>query len=204
MLRALRQRLGFARRKLIEPAYPKRSDGRLYIHVGCGRKDYPGFVNVDAQAFPHVHVITNDICDLGQFRDNSADMIYMSHVLEHFRIPDVVRVLKEMYRILRPEAFLRLSVPDFDRLIEVYHASGDDISSIEKQLLGGQDSEYNVHYTVFNRGSLEALLSDTGFREVRQWDPWHCAEFHADDSSKKIIRVAGKEVPISLNIDAVK
>jgi predicted SAM-dependent methyltransferase len=57
----------------------------VLINVGCGSKNYPGFINVDAVSAPHVDIVTNNISVL-PFDDNHADLIYMCHVLEHVKI----------------------------------------------------------------------------------------------------------------------
>jgi hypothetical protein len=58
---------------------------------------------------------------------------------------------------------LRLSVPDFDKLIDVYNASGKSMESITNRLMGGQDHQYNIHYSVFNY----RRLSDLHFNNAR-------------------------------------
>jgi len=45
------------------------------------------------------------------FADNSFDLIHISHVLEH--LPDNVRVMDEIYRIMKPNGKLIVRVPHF-------------------------------------------------------------------------------------------
>lgn len=49
-----------------------------------------------------------DICDL-PFEDNSYDVIFCNHVLEH--IPNDTKAMQELYRILKPQGFAILQVP---------------------------------------------------------------------------------------------
>jgi SAM-dependent methyltransferase len=54
-----------------------------------------------------------DICDL-PFEDNSFDVILCNHVLEH--IPDDTKALNEIYRILKPNGWAILQIPqDYNR-----------------------------------------------------------------------------------------
>jgi len=54
-----------------------------------------------------------DICDL-PFEDNSFDVILCNHVLEH--IPDDTKALQELYRILKPNGWAVLQIPqDYKR-----------------------------------------------------------------------------------------
>ncbi|AIY13285.1 class I SAM-dependent methyltransferase [Cellulophaga baltica] len=52
--------------------------------------------------------IKADICDL-PFADNSFDIIFCNHVLEH--IPDDTKAMEEIYRILKPNGWAILQIP---------------------------------------------------------------------------------------------
>ena len=208
MLRKLRKKLklqlSFLKRRLVKPPLPKNIDGKVLLHIGCGRTNSPEFINVDAQPFAHVHVVTDNITSLPDFSNGAVDLVYMYHILEHIKRNDLKDVLLEMKRVLKNSGVLRLSVPDFDRLIEVYNNSGKDINTISRQLMGGQDSEYNIHYSVFNHRRLSELLREVGFREVVSWDPDNCQYHNFKDRASRRLKVNGKEYLISLNLEAIK
>ena len=91
----------------------------MKLHLGCGKRFIPGFVHIDAVDYPHVdHVATID--NLSFIQTDSVDLVYNCHVLEHFKRRDVERVLREWLRVLKPGGILRVSVPDFASLCEVY------------------------------------------------------------------------------------
>jgi len=208
VLRKLRKKLklqlSFLKRRLVKPPLPKNIDGKVLLHIGCGRTNSPEFINVDAQPFAHVHVVTDNITSLPDFSNGTVDLVYMCHILEHIKRNDLKDVLLEMKRVLKNGGVLRLSVPDFDRLIEVYNNSGKDINTISRQLMGGQDSEYNIHYSVFNHRRLSELLREVGFREVVSWDPDNCQYHNFKDRASRRLKVNGKEYLISLNLEAIK
>ncbi len=197
-------RLSFLRRRFVNPSHPVNPDGKVLLHIGCGRINSPEFINIDALPYAHVHVVTDNIAELSQFADASVDLVYMCHILEHIRMPRLAPVLQEMRRVLRAGGVLRLSVPDFDRLIDAYKAGGENLDVIRLSLMGGQDSDYNVHYSVFNRRGLSDLLGEAGFREVRPWDPRNCRYHDFKDKACKVISVGGQSFEISLNLEAVK
>lgn len=197
-------RLSFLRRRFVNPPCPANHDGEVLLHIGCGKVNSPEFTNIDALPYPHVHVVTDNITELPQFADETVDLVYMCHILEHIRMPRLRQVLNEMKRMLKVGGVLRLSVPDFDRLIEVYHEAGGDLDAITKQLMGGQESDYNTHYAVFNHRSLSSLLHEAGFRTVRPWDPSNCRHHDFKDKACKIMRAGDRDVAISLNLEAVK
>lgn len=202
--RKLKIKLSYFKRSLVKPAVPKNSDGKVLVHIGCGKTNSPEFINVDARPLAHVHIVTDDIASLPEFSTGTVDLVYMCHILEHIIRNDLKEVLLEMKRVLKEGGILRLSVPDLDKLIEVYNVSGKDINAISHQLMGGQDHRYNIHYSVFNNKRLSELLKEVGFQKVVSWDPDNCRYHNFKDRASRKMKVNGKECMISLNLEAVK
>jgi predicted SAM-dependent methyltransferase len=204
ILRRLRREVSSVRGRLFRPALPARAGEQLLIHIGCGDIDREYFVNVDAQPFPHVHFVRNDITNLSMFQSNSADLIYMCHILEHIARRDMDDVLQELRRVLKPGGVLRISVPDFDHIVALYEASDREIDAIDDPLLGSHANDYDVHYAVFNRRSLEAIFRAAGFGAVSEWNPGNCDHHDFEDWASRRLEYRGREFPISLNLEAVK
>jgi predicted SAM-dependent methyltransferase len=201
--RRLKSRLLFLKRCFITPKLPKNPNGKIFIHLGCADIASPEFINVDARPAPHVHYV-RDVCDLSIFPDNHADLVYASHLLEHVRHNALRKTLWEWRRILKPGGILRLSVPDFDRILHIYESCSRDITSILGPLMGGQDYQYNIHYSVFNHSYLADKLREVGFEEVRQWDPESVPNHDFKDWANSDIIVNGRAFPVSLNVEAIK
>jgi predicted SAM-dependent methyltransferase len=172
------------------------------LHIGCGDVDAPGFVNVDARRKPHVHIVTRNLFDLRMIPDNAAVLVYMCHVLEHVPRHKVVQVLLEMRRVLRPGGVLRISVPDFDLILNIYRETGRSIDAIVSPLMGAQDYRENFHLAVFNAESLTALLERAGFIRVSQWTPQTCKHHDFEDWASRLYDVEGRAFPISINLEA--
>lgn len=176
----------------------------MKLHLGCGKRHIPGFIHIDAVDYPHVdHVATID--NLSFIQDNSVDLIYNCHVLEHFKRKDVERVLAEWFRVLKPGGILRVSVPDFSKLCEVYQREGN-INLVIGALFGRQDYLYNIHYNVFDFASLSTALTNTGFTNVKRYDWRETEHAEIDDFSQAYIPHMDKEngTLISLNVESVK
>jgi len=60
------------------------------------------------------------------FPDASFDVVYHSHVLEHFSQPDGLRFLGQLPKVLRPGGLLRVVVPDLERIVELYRQALSD------------------------------------------------------------------------------
>lgn len=176
----------------------------MKLHLGCGKRHIPGYVHIDAIDYPHIDHVTS-IDNLSFVQTESVDVIYNCHVLEHFKRKDVERVLTEWNRVLKPSGILRISVPDFAKLCEVYQKYGK-LDLVVGALFGRGDYLYNIHYNVFDFNSLKELLEKTGFINVRQYD-WRETE-HADidDYSQAYIPHMNKDngTLISLNVSCEK
>jgi predicted SAM-dependent methyltransferase len=178
----------------------------MKLHLGCGSRYIPGFIHVDAMAAPHVDIV-GPVEKLAM-ADNSASLIYASHVLEHFGRFEYKAVLQEWFRVLKPGGILRLSVPDFAACAAIYYECGlaDGLSGLVGLVVGGQRDGYDFHKMIFDEDFLRRALLETGFREVRRWD-WRATE-HAgvDDYSQAYLPHLQKETgkQMSLNIEAVK
>lgn len=177
----------------------------MKLHLGCGKRHIPGFVHIDAIDYPHIdHVATID--NLSFVGDSTVDLIYNCHVLEHFKRREIAKVLTEWKRVLKPGGILRISVPDFASLCEVYQRHGNKLELVIGALFGRQDYLYNIHYNVFDFPTLSKALEDVGFEQVRRYD-WRQTEHAAvDDYSQAYIPHMDKDhgIQISLNVECVK
>jgi predicted SAM-dependent methyltransferase len=186
-----------------EKNFPKTSDGKILLHIGCGEINAPEFINIDARKFSHIHIVTRNIFRLW-IPSNTADLIYMCHILEHVPRNKLSVVLKEMLRILKPNGKLRLSVPDFNHLISIYNDTSQMIESISPPLMGGQAFPENFHFEVFNKRYLEKLLMNNGFINITEWDPLKVEYHNFEDWASKPYIFNNKAYQISLNLEASK
>lgn len=176
----------------------------MKLHLGCASKALTGFINVDIRDVPGVDVI-DDISKLKKFEDNSADLIYVSHVLEHFGRREYMKVLERWYSVLNKDGILRIAVPDFEKIVEHYNENCD-LELLRGFLYGGQTYPQNYHYCAWDFKTLSKDLKTVGFREVRRYD-WRSTEHsNVDDFSQSYLPHMDKEngKPMSLNIEAIK
>lgn len=67
-------------------------------------------------------VIQSNFLNGFPFGENSFQVVYSSHVLEHFTLEQGEFLLREAYRILKNQGILRIVVPDFEAGIREYVA----------------------------------------------------------------------------------
>jgi predicted SAM-dependent methyltransferase len=186
-----------------KPIYPKTSAGGLKIHLGAGPINIQGWVNIDARKAPHIHLCSEGF-SLKEFTDGSISEIYMCHVLEHFSFEEVGSLVKHLRNKLTDNGVLRLSVPDFDKLCNVYQINGENLELIKFALMGGQDYPHNFHKSVFNKESLKKLLQECGFFDPVEWVTEEDFGCDLGDWSNKNFNTIGGSFSISLNMKALR
>jgi hypothetical protein len=182
---------------------PKNSDGKILIHIGCGDLDDSKYINVDTRPGWHIHYVDSIENIEKIFPENYADLIYACMILEHVSYLKLSKVVKNLYKLLKIGGILRVSVPNFDVILEMYKET-KSIEGITPPLMGGQGYVGNFHYSVFNEKFLIELLTKSGFKEVRGWIPGKAQHHHFNDWSGRKFPLGGKEWEISLNLEAVK
>jgi len=185
-----------------KPKFPKYE--KVLIHIGNGNQHDERYINIDARPLPNVHIVSKRIHKLNKFKDNSVDLIYVCHIMEHVKYFDLDVVFKEFFRVLKPNGLLRISVPDFDNIINIYNKNDNDINTIKNMLLGGQDYKYNFHYSVFNKKYLQEKLLNQGFNSTNEWDPSTAKYYTFDDWASKKCKINDVEFEISLNLEGIK
>jgi len=142
----------------------------MKLHVGCGTRHLPGWVNLDSRPLPNV----DKVCDVRKldvwYKPNSVDEIYHCALLEHLRPEEVVEVLDIFHRILKPGGKLWSSVPDFTEIVASYRDGEVQLSHLFGLLFGRGDYPENVHRCAFDFLYLDGLLRGAGFANVRRYD----------------------------------
>lgn len=103
------------------------SEYKVRLNLGCGDKILPGYINVDiamerAGQQPDINC---DIRNLEKFENCFADEILAVHVVEHFWRWEVVDILKEWVRVLKPGGKLILECPNLKSACEEFLKNPD-------------------------------------------------------------------------------
>ena len=100
-----------------------------YLNVGCGERFHPEWVNLDIHpAAPGVQKwdLSRDL----PFGEGSFEVVYHSHVLEHFSREDGLRMLQQCFRVMRSGGIVRVAVPDLEKIARLY------LEALDKSLAG--------------------------------------------------------------------
>lgn len=107
-----------------------------YLNLGCGLRFHPDWVNVD---FVSSHPCVSE-CDLRKgipYPDHSFEVVYHSHVLEHFTKQDALGFLKECYLVIQPNGTIRVAVPDLEGIVRAY------LHALDMASLGEEQGKHN-------------------------------------------------------------
>lgn len=108
------------------------------LNLGCGRKFHSSWTNIDFDG-DGKNVICHNLLKGIPFKDNDFDVVYHSHLLEHFSKDDASSFLKECLRVLKPEGIIRIAVPDLEQIINHYKINLEN--ALQNKL--GAESNYD-------------------------------------------------------------
>jgi len=139
--------------------------------------------------------------DLSRFADDTFDLVYASHVLEHFDYHrELVPALQEWRRVLTPTGKLLISVPDLDvlsrMLVAKEHLTLAERFQVMQMMFGAQSDQYDYHKVGLNQDFLFGFLQRAGFRVAERVAD---LGYFEDTSTYRL-----KGVLISLNVIATK
>jgi predicted SAM-dependent methyltransferase len=176
----------------------------IKLNLGCYNRKMHGFINVDILPEFEPDVI-DDVSKLNKFKSNSVDLIYASHLLEHFPRRQTLNVLKRWYDVLKKDGVLRISVPDFEKIVR-YYIYTKDLEQVHGLLHAAQANEFDIHYISFDETYLKKCLETVGFKSIKPYDFNKTEHRFMDDHSQAFLphmdKVNGMQM--SLNLEATK
>jgi|RhiMethySRZTD1v2_1073278.scaffolds.fasta_scaffold15542_6 SAM-dependent methyltransferase len=92
---------------------------RVMCNLGCGTRHHPDWINVDFVG-DGVHVLAWDLRYGLPLPDQSCDVVYSSHIIEHFDRAGARQFLCDCRRLLKPAGIVRVVAPDLEGLARSY------------------------------------------------------------------------------------
>jgi predicted SAM-dependent methyltransferase len=191
----------------VAPSRPAGNAG-VRVNVGCGASPTPGWLNFDnsvavraanwplaMQTLRQARILNEHSWEFVRVAkrenvrfanatvripcaDDSAEVVYSSHMIEHLDRREAQAFLLEVQRILRPGGIVRIAAPDLARFAEDYSTTGDADEFIASTHMGlarpvGMLSRAKWaligprhHLWMYDGLSLSKLVSDAGFVDV--------------------------------------
>ncbi len=99
-----------------------------YLNLGCGTRSHPSWTNIDFGS-TGTDVIAHDLKQGIPFQNSSFEVVYHSHLLEHFPKTAALPFLFECYRVLKFGGIIRVAVPDLERIARIYLQAVEEASN---------------------------------------------------------------------------
>tara|TARA_R100000329_G_scaffold147777_1_gene135786 strand:- start:123 stop:662 length:540 start_codon:yes stop_codon:yes gene_type:complete len=176
----------------------------IKLNLGCFDRKIHGFINIDIREDVNPDVV-DDVFKLDNFQENSVDLIYACHVLEHADYIESERALRRWFAVLKPGGVLRLAVPDMEAHFAHYYYH-KDLRLLHSTFWGSQKHPYDYHKNGWDFKKLNEDLSAVGFSKVARYDWRKTEHFYVDDYSQTYYPHMDKEDGklMSLNVEAIK
>jgi len=157
------------------------AQGKMAVHLGCGPMVLTGFLNIDLYHEDKT-VIKTCMSEL-PFSNNSMDLLYSNHALEHLSLRTGKRALIEWARVLKPNGKLYLTIPDLEEICRIMCNPDVPLKSKETWFI----------YTLF--GYQCHTEADPNDLDV----PLDMGQFHQSGYSKKSITHYLEEAGFTIN-----
>ncbi len=150
------------------------NSARVRVHLGPGQEGYkPDWINVDANIVSARIDVWADFRNKLPFRDDSVDVFYSHHVIEHLPDSSLPFHFREMYRCLKAGGVIRVGGPNGDEACRNFLAENHGWFSDfpdKHDSLGGKLVNFLLcrgeHLTILTRSYLSELLNAAGFAEI--------------------------------------
>ncbi|KKP36081.1 MAG: Methylase involved in ubiquinone/menaquinone biosynthesis-like protein [candidate division TM6 bacterium GW2011_GWF2_32_72] len=155
-----------------------KEDNPLKLHLGCGRSNFSGYINIDYPAVQHDYFNTApdfeaDIMELN-FPEESVDEIRLHHVFEHFNRVEAIAMLIRWSKWLKVGGVLHIETPDLNGSIDTLRSdkSFEIKMGVIRHLTGDQAEFWAFHKDLWFAERFEKTLTAMGFNqiEIKTWN----------------------------------
>jgi predicted SAM-dependent methyltransferase len=174
------------------------------VHLGASRNHLPGWLNTDSVPTDG-GVIYLDVTKPFPLRDDSVDYIFAEHLIEHVDYDGGQLMLRECWRVLKPDGRIRIATPDLEVLIGLHgrektHGQQRYVEWMISRCLPKVEDCKDVfvinnafrawgHRFLYDRETLFVTMSGAGFRDIALRQPGKSADPHLNG-----LEAHGKEI----------
>ncbi len=147
------------------------------LNFGCGARTHEDWVNIDCSLKLRLSkvpflgrvircpagIVIHDLRKGIPSPDETADVVYASHVLEHLERAHARFLLREMYRVLKPGGTVRVVVPDLETAVRKY------LDALETVRDGSEDQADLDRYEWATILLLDQMVRTTAGGEMARW-----------------------------------
>lgn len=183
------------RRRIIGRFFPRKMPASTRLHLGCGKRKIPGWLNVDLAGSDY----DIDLCDLPlPFADKTFDTIASQHVVEHLdAVEELIPALRDLRRCCKDNAKIWISCPDlaaicnsyvddkgetlrgfWQNMVHLYAPNQPDMIVCEKRfdvhkmptqfMVNLYMHQFSQHKNLYDREIMTWILEKAGFTKVER------------------------------------
>lgn len=157
------------------------------LHLGCGPYVVKEWLNTDIQCkSPGVCYL--DAGENYPYPNESFEYIYSEHLFEHLSIKEQIVMLQECFRILKKNGYMRIAMPNFHFLMDLYMHPEKNINRkylewsynlfcTESQNIEAKEHDYSIyvinnffhlwgHQFIYTPDSFIQMAKNTGFIKI--------------------------------------
>jgi len=150
-----------------------------YLNLGCGNNLIDGFINADFfyKTWKKTNLKKQWMLDLRYSLicdDETFDGIYSEHTLEHLTYETADSLLKELYRTLKKDKIIRITVPDCDKYVKYYIGDYKNVNSRFNKTFESKCQAMNHltqnsgHLSIWCFEEIKGALEKAGFVDVKE------------------------------------
>ena len=181
-----------------------RREDNIKLHWGCGPRHLDGWVNIDGwptRATDYVHDLRNTL----PLQDETVELIFTEHVMEHIEFNIAQRVLADFFRVMKPKGRLRIVVPGLQQCCRAYiEGKKEWFQLVDEPCISAGQGFNRIFYSHFHRfiydyETLAVILKEAGFSTVNE-----CSHLASVDERLRLDADHESRRLVSLYVEAVK
>lgn len=170
---------------------PKLSKKANYLNLGCGSNIVTGMINADF--FPGLSSLRRrprldwwlDLRYPLNCHDSVFDGVFCEHTLEHIYPDEVKRILRELFRVMKDGALIRITVPSLAKYVQFYTGamSDHDLMVFREKFETGAAALRSLtqdyfHVSLWDFEELKLYMEEAGFRDVIERKYGECGDLN--------------------------
>lgn len=140
----------------------------LYLNVGAGAWFHPYWENLDNPRADYTKSLNASLNfdltsgDSWPIKDNSLNIVYSSHTIEHLNDRFTLELMKQAYKKLKPGGFIRLTCPDIDVLLDAYRRKDEYVFKVCNTQDLNKPLKYSIHQSLllYFAGECSSVVSN--------------------------------------------
>lgn len=137
----------------------------IKLNLGCGTEKLLGYVNIDVEKKCKPDVLCDFTAQKLPFKGVSEIVLF--HTIEHINKKLHSRILRECWRVLKPDGRIIISYPEFLKCVKNWRTNYRGMKEFwEHTIFGRQLYPSDFHVCIMHTPDFLDVLKDCGFKDT--------------------------------------